>query len=138
MENIESNLKIPTIQYSSNITTSIPNPIPNNESNLFYNPKREGLNTIGRKITIACNYFKISTNLNTNKIYKYSFSYLPDIPITDIKLRKRTWKIAKPHIELNLGQIVNHQDFIYSLNCLGESLENLTFTLYIDDCQFNN
>lgn len=83
-------------------------------NSLYCFPKRPSLNTSGKSLALATNYFGF-TSLNSNRtFFKYSVEFEPEIPGDSVKLRQKIWRTARDKIKVYLGHIIFNNTTCYS------------------------
>jgi len=91
-------------------------------SNFF--PKRSTLNTTGRKLTLAANYFRFDFLDKTKKtFYKYSVNFFPELPGDSVKLRATILGRARKEIMSILGNYIFNNSTLFSLENYPDIIE---------------
>lgn len=85
----------------------------------YFFPKRSSINTTGKKLTLAANYFNFEFLDKTKKtFFKYSVMFNPELPGDSVKLRATIIGKAKKELTKLLGEYLFNNSTLFSReNC---------------------
>lgn len=91
-------------------------------SNFF--PKRSQINTLGKKLNLAANYFKFDfLDINKKTFFKYSVNFNPELPGDSVKLRGTILNKGKMEISKILGNYLFNNTTLFSLENYQDIIE---------------
>ena len=93
------------------------------ESENFF-PKRRAINTTGKKIELAANYFRFDfLDKNKRQFYKYSVQFEPELPGDSTKMRSKIFSKAREDLQKIIGNCIFNNTTLYSLENNPELIE---------------
>jgi aubergine len=93
------------------------------ESEYFF-PKRSQINTTGKKLELAANYFRFEfLDKNKRTFYKYSVQFEPELPGDSRKLRAKIFSKARDELKQYLGHCIFNNTTVYSLENRPDKIE---------------
>lgn len=95
------------------------------ESEYFF-PKRSQINTTGKKLELAANYFRFEfLNKNQRTFYKYAVQFEPELPGDSRRLRSKVFNQARDPLKNYLGHCIFNNTTVYSLENFPDKIEVL-------------